>query len=150
MSFTSIDDLLQFIPGIEVQSRNAFGAQGDITMRGATFTQVLILIDGLKLNDPLTAHFNSNIPVTPAEIYRIEVLRGAAAAMYGADAVGGVIHIQTKAFAKNLSDETEISGTLNYGEHALINARQGFAIKKDKLYVGGGFSMNQSLSLIHI
>ena len=144
MSFTSIDDLLQFIPGIEVQSRNAFGAQGDITMRGATFTQVLILIDGLKLNDPLTAHFNSNIPVTPAEIYRIEVLRGAAAAMYGADAVGGVIHIQTKAFAKNLSDETEISGTLNYGEHALINARQGFAIKKDKLYVGGGFSMNQS------
>ncbi len=144
MSFTSIDDLLQFIPGIEVQSRNAFGAQGDISIRGATFTQVLILIDGLKLNDPLTAHFNSNIPVTPAEIYRIEILRGAAAAMYGADAVGGVIHIQTKAFAKNLKEATEVSGTLNYGENALINARQGFAIKKDKLYVGGGFSMNQS------
>ena len=52
MAATSLDDLLQYIPGIEVQSRNAFGAQGDITMRGATFSQVLVLVDGMRLNDP--------------------------------------------------------------------------------------------------
>lgn len=144
LPFTSLDELLQYIPGIEVQSRNAFGAQGDISMRGATFSQVMVLVDGLKLNDPLTAHFNSSIPVAPAEISRIEILRGAAAAMYGADAVGGVIHIITKAFVRNSEDQTEISGSMNYGEHNLIQARQGFSIQRDKLYIGGGFMMNQS------
>lgn len=144
MAFTSIDDLLQYIPGIEVQSRNAFGAQGDITMRGATFSQVLVLVDGMRLNDPLTAHFNSYIPVAPAEIARIEVLRGAAAAMYGADAVGGVINIITKAFDVKYQKDNQISGAINFGENRLVNAQQGFALKKGRSYFGGGFSLNQS------
>ena len=90
MAFNSLDEALQYLPGIEVQSRNGFGAQADISMRGATFTQVLILLDGLKMNDPLTGHFNGAFPITPAEIDRIEILRGPAAALYGPDAVGGI------------------------------------------------------------
>lgn len=144
MAFTSLDDLLQYIPGIEVQSRNAFGAQGDITMRGATFAQVLVLVDGMRLNDPLTGHFNSYIPVAPAEIARIEVLRGAASAMYGADAVGGVINIITKGFDAAYQTENEISGAVNFGENRLVNAQQGFAIKKGNSFFSGGFSVNQS------
>lgn len=144
MAFTSLDDLLQYIPGIEVQSRNAFGAQGDITMRGATFSQVLVLVDGMRLNDPLTAHFNSYIPVAPAEIARIEVLRGAAAAMYGADAVGGVINIITKSFDVGYQQQNEISGAVNFGENRLVNAQQGFAIKQGNSFFSGGFSVNQS------
>ena len=144
MAFTSLDELLQYLPGIEVQSRNAFGAQGDISMRGATFSQVMVLVDGMKLNDPLTAHFNSYIPVTPAEIERIEVLRGAASAMYGADAVGGVINIITKGFGDKREEENEVSGQVNYGEHRLVNAQQGFSVRKSRFYAGGGFSMNQS------
>ncbi len=144
MVFTSLDDLFQYFPGIEVQSRNAFGAQGDITMRGSTYTQVLILIDGMKLNDPLTGHFNGYIPVTPAEIDRIEVLRGAASAMYGADAVGGVINIITKGSVDQRRESTEVIGQINYGEHRLVSAQQGFAVNKDRSYLGGGFSMNQS------
>jgi len=141
---TSLDDLLQYIPGIEVQSRNAFGAQGDISMRGSTYTQVLVLVDGMKLNDPLTAHFNSYIPVTLAEIERIEVIRGAAASMYGADAVGGVINIITKAFSNTTSSDTEVSGTFNLGEHRLVKANQGFFTSKGKLKISGGFDIAQS------
>lgn len=141
---TSLDEILQTIPGIEVQSRGGFGVQGDILIRGATFTQVLLLVDGMKMNDPLTGHFNGYIPVTPAEIERIEVLRGAAAAMYGADAVGGVINIITKTFSNQTDDETEIAGTLNYGAHQLINGYQGFSVKKGAATFGGGFSINQS------
>ena len=55
----SIDELLRFIPGVEVQLRGPQGVQGDILLRGGTFQQVLILIDGLRVNDPLTGHFNS-------------------------------------------------------------------------------------------
>ncbi|MEM7102087.1 MAG: TonB-dependent receptor plug domain-containing protein [Bacteroidota bacterium] len=140
---SSIDELLKTIPGIEVQARGGFGVQGDITMRGSTFTQVLVLIDGIKLNDPLTGHFNNYLPVTPAEIERIEVLRGAAAAMYGADAVGGVINIVTKAFS-NTKEGINLSGALNYGEHKLVTGYQGFSVKKGNATFGGGFSMNQS------
>ena len=144
MPYTSLDDLFQYIPGIEVQSRNAFGAQADITMRGSTFTQVLVLIDGMKLNDPLTGHFNSYIPVTPAEIERIEILRGAASAMYGADAVGGVINIITKGFDGRPEREHSFAGQVNYGQNRLVNVQQGFSVNKQKHFLGGGFSMNQS------
>ena len=139
---TSLDDLLQYLPGIEVQSRNAFGAQGDITMRGATFTQVLVLIDGMKLNDPLTSHFNSNLPVSPSEIDRIEILRGASAVIFGADAIGGVINIITKGV--NSENRTEVQGEMNLGQNKLVSAQQGFSISKNNSYIGGGFSMNQS------
>jgi len=144
MAATSLDDLLQYIPGIEVQSRNAFGAQGDITMRGATFSQVLVLVDGMRLNDPLTAHFNSYIPVTTPEIARIEVLRGAAAAMYGADAVGGVINIITKSFAAARQEAQQVESSISYGQHNLIQAQQGFALKTRNSFISGGFNLSQS------
>lgn len=144
MAATSLDDLLQYIPGIEVQSRNAFGAQGDITMRGATFSQVLVLVDGMRLNDPLTAHFNSYIPVTTPEIARIEVLRGAAAAMYGADAVGGVINIITKSFAAARQEAQQVESSISYGQHNLVQAQQGFALKSRNSFVSGGFNLSQS------
>ncbi|MEZ4776110.1 MAG: TonB-dependent receptor [Bacteroidia bacterium] len=140
---TSLDEILQTVPGLEVQSRGGFGVQADITLRGATFSQVLLLVDGMKLNDPLTAHFNGYIPVTPAEIERIEILRGPAAAMYGADAVGGVINIITKTFS-HTKEGTHISGTFNYGDHKLVSGNQGFSVKKGAATFGGGFSMNQS------
>ena len=94
----SIDELLKYVPGVEVQSRGPMGAQSDIVMRGGTFQQVLVLVDGIKLNDPITGHFSSYIPIAPSEIDRIEVLRGPAAAIYGAEAVGGVINVITKTF----------------------------------------------------
>ena len=141
-AYVSLDDLLQYYPGIEVQTRNAFGAQGDISMRGSTFTQVLVLVNGMRLNDPLTGHFNGYIPVTPGEIERIEVLRGAASALYGADAVGGVINVITKQFGE--TDGATVQGQLNYGDHRLVNAQQGFHLQRDRLYVSGGFQTNQS------
>ena len=144
-NFTSLDDLLRYVPGIEVQSRGAFGQQGDISMRGSTFTQVLVLVNGMRLNDPLTGHFNGYIPVTPAEIERVEVLRGAASALYGADAVGGVINVITKQFASGSeADSSEFEAGLYYGDHRLISAQQGFHRSGRNFYVGGGFQMNRS------
>jgi outer membrane receptor protein involved in Fe transport len=92
----SLDEILKFIPGIEVQQRGPQGAQSDIVIRGGTFQQVLVVIDGIRINDPLTGHFNSYIPIHPNDIDRIEVLKGASSAVFGADAVGGVINIITK------------------------------------------------------
>lgn len=95
----SIDELLRYLPGVEVQSRGPMGSQSDIVLRGGTFQQVLVILDGLRLNDPNSGHFTSYIPIAPSEIDRIEILKGASSAIYGSEAVGGVINIVTKTFA---------------------------------------------------
>lgn len=123
----SIDELLKYVPGVEVQSRGPMGAQSDIVMRGGTFQQVLVLLDGIKLNDPLTGHFSSYIPVSPFDILRIEVLRGPAAAIYGAEAVGGVINIITKTFSRyNNQPSSDANIGLALGEYGFINADAGW------------------------
>lgn len=144
MPAVSIDEILQFIPGVEVQSRNGFGAQADILMRGSTFAQVLVLVDGMRLNDPLTAHFNANIPVANEEIARIEVLRGPAAAMYGPDAVGGLINIVTKTFAA--SNPTGWNGgvSVGAGSHGQVLSRGYLSAKKDNLSFSLGAQYNRS------
>jgi len=91
----SIDELLRWIPGVEMQMRGIGGAQGDISVRGSTFNQVLVLLDGVRVNDPLTGHFSAYVPVPVSSIKRIELLRGPAAAQYGSDAVGAVINVIT-------------------------------------------------------
>ena len=88
---TSVDELLRNIVGLNINSRNGFGVQADIGIRGSTFSQVLVLVDNVRFNDPLTAHFNNNIPVALADIDHIEVIKGPAGASYGSDAVGGLI-----------------------------------------------------------
>ena len=92
---SSFDELLRTVGGVEVRSRGAFGVQSDLTLRGSTFNGVLVLLDGARLNDPFTGHFLTDFPVPLSEIARIEVLRGPAAALYGPDALGGVIQIFT-------------------------------------------------------
>lgn len=98
MPVTSVDELLRSIPGVNINSRQGFGIQADVGMRGSTFTQVLFMLDNVPLNDPLTAHFNTNIPVSLSDIGQVEVIRGPSSASFGADAVGGVVHIKTKMY----------------------------------------------------
>lgn len=141
---TTFYELLQAISGVEIQSRGGFGVQGDIVMRGSTFSQVLVLIDGMKINDPLTGHFNCYVPVSNMEIERIEVLKGAGASMYGPDAVGGVINIITKGF-DSLKNGTSSTGTVNYGANNLISSTGSLFHKSNKFYLGLGVSMNKSI-----
>jgi len=139
----SIDDLLRLLPAVEVQSRGSFGTQADITLRGSTFNQVLILLDGMRLNDPLTGHFGGYFPITPAEIEQIEVVRGPGAALYGPDAVGGFINIVTKTFAAtHRPDGTELAGTFMAGEYGLKSTNAGFYGQDKGLRLAGGILNN--------
>lgn len=139
----SLDDLLRCLPALEVQSRGSFGAQADVSMRGSTFNQVLFLLDGMRLNDPLTGHFGAYLPITPAEIEQIEIVHGAGAALYGPDAVGGVINIVTKTFAATARrSEAELTSTTLRGEYNLWSTNTGGFIAKNRLRVGGGILLN--------
>ncbi|GAB3848508.1 TonB-dependent receptor plug domain-containing protein [Hymenobacter terrigena] len=139
----SLDDLLRLLPAIEMQSRGNFGTQADITLRGSTFNQVLILLDGMRLNDPLTGHFAGYLPITPAEIEQIEVVRGPGAALYGPDAVGGFVNIVTKTFAAtHRPDGVEIGGTFMAGEYDLKTTNAGFYGQDKGLRLAGGILNN--------
>lgn len=139
----SLDELLRYVPGIEVQARGPMGSQSDILIRGGTFQQVLVILDGVRLNDPLTGHFNSYIPIAPSEIDRIEVLKGASSAIYGTEAVGGVIHVITKSFAQSAKKSTA-DAQVTVGEYGLVNAQAGGTYSTGKHTISGGIISNHS------
>lgn len=141
----SIDELLRYVPGVEVQSRGPMGVQSNITIRGGTFQQVLIVLDGIRLNDPLTGHFNSYIPIAPAEIDRIEILKGASSAIYGTEAVGGVVHIISKTFAaKKQSNGHKINAQLTAGDFGLFNTQAGFSMHQKNTTASVGVLTNNA------
>jgi vitamin B12 transporter len=135
----SVDELLRYLPGVEVQMRGPMGAQSDIVLRGGTFQQVLVLLDGIRINDPNTGHFTSYIPIAPAEIERVEVLKGASSAIYGSEAVGGVIQIITKTFAaRQKQNKLQVQAQASAGEYQLMNANGGVFYQKENTAIGAG------------
>lgn len=104
---------------------------------------MLVIIDGIRLNDPLTGHFNAYIPVTPSEIDRIEIMKGASSAIYGSDAVGGVIHIITKTFSQQ-HQKNSLRASASAGEYGLFNVNAGGYYHNNKLSVSGGVLSNNA------
>ncbi len=92
----TVADLIRYASSVDVESRGPFGVQSDFSIRGSTFDQVLVLIDGYRLNDPQTGHHNGDIPVALEDVERVEILYGSGSSLYGADAVGGVINVVTR------------------------------------------------------
>lgn len=90
----SVSDLLQWATGVETRARS--GAQADLSIRGSSFEQVVVLVDGVRMNDPQTGHFHLDLPVPVEDVQRIEVIRGPASALYGPDALGGVVNVVTR------------------------------------------------------
>jgi len=83
---------------VDLQSRSLrSGIQTDFSLRGSSFQQALILLNGQRVNDPQTAHHNSDIPFTREDIKKIEVIPGAGSSLYGPDAIGGAINFALKA-----------------------------------------------------
>jgi len=70
--------------------------QTDFSLRGSTFQGVSLLLDGQRINDPQTAHYNCDIPLTREDIEKIEVAPGASSSLFGPDAIGGAINILFK------------------------------------------------------
>ena len=89
-------DFLRLDPSLDVRSRAPNGIQADLSVRGGTFGQTLILVDGQRMNDAQSGHHNMDLPLPIEAISTIEVLRGSGSTMYGSDAVGGVVNIITR------------------------------------------------------
>lgn len=91
----SVAEMLHFVSGVDVRTRGANGVQADVGIRGGTFDQTLILVNGIKMSDPQTGHHSMNLPLDLGNIDRIEVLKGPGARTFGQNAFSGAVNIVT-------------------------------------------------------
>lgn len=112
LGLTSAVDAMRLLPGVDVRARGPMDVQADFSLRGSTFSQNLVLVDGVRLNDSQSAHHNGELPIPVGAIDHIEVVNGASSSAHGADALGGVINIVTRTDA-----HAELALTI--GEHEL-------------------------------
>lgn len=118
--YNSWFDLIQLDSALDLQARAAGAMQADLSIRGATFGQTLVLLNGMRLDDVQTGHFNLDLPVPLEMLSGIEVLKGSGSTLYGSDAVGGVVNVLTPPIAPG--ELRLFSGLGNYGtneEHAV-------------------------------
>jgi iron complex outermembrane receptor protein len=92
----SIADVLRIASSVDVRARGIRGVQTDFAVRGANFGQMLVLVDGVRLNDAQSGHHNGDIPVALDDVERIEILYGPGSALFGADAFGGTVNVITR------------------------------------------------------
>ncbi|MDD2551318.1 MAG: TonB-dependent receptor [Dysgonamonadaceae bacterium] len=120
----SVQELLNYVAGIDVMQRGPHGVQSDISLRGGSFDQVAILLNGINLTNPQTGHYSFDIPVNLSDIERIEIIQGPASLIYGASAFAGGINIITKKDA-----ESNASVKLEEGMHSTLNTEARGAYK---------------------
>jgi len=114
-NFKNIGELINNTPGVEIQSSGGVGGSKKISIRGSETNQVLVLVDGISINNQFGGSADlSTIPTNIIE--RVEIYEGGNSAKFGSGAIGGVINIVTK---KNFSDEYKIN--LSTGSFGMYN-----------------------------
>ncbi len=93
--YRAVEQVLRTVPGVQVQTSGSPGKLSTIRIRGANPTQVQVLIDGVRVKSLTSGDFDF-ADLTLDDIERIEVLRGPQSTLYGADAIGGVVHVITR------------------------------------------------------
>ena len=95
LAYNTVEDYLRTDSSVQINQRGSGGYPADLSIRGTSFEQTLVLLDGFRVNDAEAAHNNLDLPVPLDAMTNIEVLHGAGSTLYGADALGGVADFLT-------------------------------------------------------
>jgi vitamin B12 transporter len=130
----AITDLLRDVEGVSVTRNGGLGALTSVRIRGAEADQTLVLIDGIKLNDPASPGGGFDFgTLLVGDLARVEILRGPQSTLYGSQAIGGVINLITQ----KASSPFEGSVDLETGELATSRARAALRGQLGKLSYAG-------------
>jgi vitamin B12 transporter len=125
-----VSDILARTPGVNVSRNGGVGEVTSFSIRGATTDQTLVMIDGVKLNDPSAPGGGYNFAdLLVGDISRIEVLRGPQSTLYGSQAIGGVVNIVTAQASAPLQGEASVEG----GSYGTYSAKAAVGGRQDKL-----------------
>jgi vitamin B12 transporter len=111
-----VADILREVPGLAVNRSGGVGALTQIRLRGAEASQTLVLIDGVEANDPASGSAFDFAHLLTADVERIEIVRGPQSALWGSDALAGVINIITRRGRGPL----EFSGSIEGGSFGTV------------------------------
>lgn len=126
MPAQTVNDILKYAIGVDVRQRGVEGVQTDISIRGGTFDQIAVLLNGINVCDPQTGHFAVDLPLQVSEVERIEVLEGPAGRVYGTSSLVGAINIVTKDAEATSADAFVEGGSYGYfAAGARGNVRKG-------------------------
>lgn len=114
----SLAEVLRWVPSVDVRRRGPEGVQADVSLRGADYNGTLVLVDGEPVNDPQTNHHTLDLDVPADAVERVEVLYGAASALYGSEAIGGVVNIVTRGGGLGKA-RAEVEGRYVHGSSSL-------------------------------
>jgi iron complex outermembrane receptor protein len=122
LTLESPQDLLRQDSSVFLEERGAGGGQADMVLRGGTFEQALVLLNGFRVNDSQTAHHNLDLPVPLDAMDSIEVLHGAGSTLHGADALSGVVDFLTAAPSASSLRLRAGDGSFGENEESLLAA----------------------------
>jgi outer membrane cobalamin receptor len=120
-------DPLRSDASIFLEQRGSGGAQSDLTLRGGSFEQTLVLLNGFRVNDSQTSHHNLDLPVPIEAMDSIQVLHGAGSTLHGADALSGAVDFITAAPHANLLQLNSGVGSFGSSEQSLLAEFSGHA-----------------------
>ncbi len=135
--YPTVDDALRNVPGVEIRRSGSFGKTTSVSIRGANANQVQILVDGVRFKSP-TLGQGELADIAPDMIERIEVIRGPQSTIYGADAIGGVVHIITR----RGSGPPTAYASQEVGNHDTLRTRAGLS--------GGWRELDYALGFYHL
>ena len=115
----NLQEALSFYPGVDVKQRGPQGVQADLSIRGGSFDQNLVMLNGINMNDPQTGHFALNLPVDLSAVSKIEILKGSGSRVFGPNAFSGVLNIVTRPLDTNLVNLELQGGQNGYYKSAL-------------------------------
>lgn len=141
--FASPIDAFSLDSSVQVQGRAPNGVQGDLSIRGGSFAQTLVLLNGIRLSDAQSAHHNLDLPVPIDAISHIEVLRGSGSTLYGSDAVAGVVNVVTRP----VEEGTALEIRLRAGYGSFQTDEQSGFIAFEKGILSQRFSFERDRSL---
>jgi outer membrane cobalamin receptor len=122
LSLESPQDLLRQDSSVYLEERGAGGGQADLVLRGGSFEQALVLLNGFRIEDSQTAHHNLDLPVPLDAMDSIQVLHGAGSTLHGADALSGVVDFLTVAPDANSLRLRSGYGSFGSNEESLLAA----------------------------
>lgn len=140
----AVQDLLRTVPGVTVARNGGLGGTGSTFIRGAGSDQTLVLIDGIKLNDPSSTGTGYFGTLLTSDIEKIEVVRGAQSVLWGSQAIGGVINLITRTPTSGLSVDANAEGG-SVG-HALLSARVADTLGPVAFSLNGGWITDDGVS----
>lgn len=134
----TLPDALRAVPGLYVTQNGGAGSDAAVFIRGANANHTKVLIDGIDVSDPSSPNGAFDFSqVLLSDVARIEILRGPISSLYGSDAIGGVILIETKKGAGG----PNMTGAIEGGSHGTFNQAAGLS--------GGGARYSYAFNIQH-